>query len=626
MVVPVLKSIYKSNQKSIFILTGLILSFVSYLLNGLAAQIVFLVIFLVGLSKFMPSKNILTRLAYVSFLPIVASPIYLILRKPFNLGSMSKFDFLLMLCILGILIFLVSKFNENRYVNSNFRETSNKNVIAGMSAFFVLALIQLYLYSKSLGHLFSWFGSGDSRNHLGFGRHVADIGGLNPLTMLQQPIGAPAFLGMLLGWKSGYTDFGRTYLVSDLFTYGFTWVYFIGLIGLVFSATTYFLWTTKFRTKEAPSLLLAISSIFALTGLILGTGLSDGFYTAIYGGLTTSLMILWLLESQQRNKKDIPYLILGMFILIGSLTAWSFMLLVSLPIFMIGLLVNLNLEITKRVLVYVTIFLALCLALVASDPIQGLLAKAKEMLSASGRISSTTPEIFTAFAFIVLAFGVTLYKQHKNIAQLLIFISSIEFFSIYILKLTSGLELFEWSYYTLKFQWISLISISGLTLSCILIFASKSWIDSLNGLTNLQKIVIKILVFLFAFNFVDSMYGGQNIWKKAFDGWSQPNAAVMNTVIEQSQFERNPTILFRYTDPGNEMLGNFWLTLYVEPVDPLRGWLYSVDTQNDVQWLCDLRSFYPEVSVITSDPTLSNSISQTCSKRPIGVTVIKSIN
>lgn len=613
-------------KRSPVLLIVITLTITSFAIPSLITQILAIFIFSFFAIQYMPSPYILTRLAYALFLPIALSPLYLVIRRFFNFGSVTRFDLFFMLAFFVITITFYNRL-KNRDNKSLFGTNGNfKIMLAGLGAFFALAMIQIYLYSKSLGHLFAWFGSGDSRNHLGFGRHVADIGGLNPLTMLQQPIGAPAFLGMILGWKNQLQMTDSAYFISDLATYGFTWVYFIGLIGVVFAATTYSLWQKIYRDSKAPKILLALSSLFALSSLILGTGLIDGFYTAIYGGLTTSLLILWVLESGSTKIKVKSHFLIGFLIFLGTIMAWSYMILISLPLLLIGIYFSKQIKFDKKMGFIVFLLVAIFILAFNFDPIKNLLLMAKSMLLANGRISAPNPKLFTSFGLVVLLAGIVFWNRNRKLSQLLLTISAVEIFSVYVLKAISGIDFSIWNYYTLKFQWIALISIYGISTSIVLVLVYPLISNAFNQFTKIQKISSSIVATLFLFTFVETFYGSQNIWQKAFQGWMQPSAAVMNAVINNISTDKNPTILFRYIDPGNQMLGNFWLSLYVEPVDPLRGELYFADTQNDVNWLCGLTSFYPEVRVVTADPSLEKIVTDTCSSPQIEVSTQPLIN
>ena len=607
-------------------LTLIACTIASFFVPSLLSQILTILLFSSFVMKFMPSSHILTRLAYALFLPIGLSPIYLVIRKFFISQSVTRFDLLFMLASIVVALNIYKFFNNRKNkiaLNSNI---DLKILLSGLSAFLAIGIIQIYLYTKSLGHLFAWFGSGDSRNHLGFGRHVADLGGLNPLTMLQQPIGAPAFLGIILGWKNEVPFSDSEYLISDLMTYGFTWIYFIGLIGLIFSATTFLVWKKIFNDKNVPKILLVFSSLFSLTGIVLGTGLSDGFYTAIYGGLTTGLLIVWVLESNASKSRTSLHYLIGVLLFLGTILAWSYMLLISMPLLLAGLFLSKPFKVNKKFGAIAIVFLALGFLALNFDPIKNLLLTAKSQLLAGGTIVAPSPKFFTSFCLSVIIAGISLWGINRQLGKVFLTIGGIEFFSIYVLKIFSGIDFSAWSYYSLKFQWIALISILGLTVSIALIFVYIPISNIFTRFTKIQKISSTLVAILLIFNFTDTFYGSQNIWQKAFNGWMQPNATVMNTVIKNISTDKNPTILFRYIDPGNQMLGNFWLALYVEPVDPLRGWLYSADTQNDVNWLCDLTKFYPKVRVITADASLVETISGTCASPQIEVQVQTLVN
>ncbi len=86
----------------------------------------------------------------------------------------------------------------------------------------------------------------------------------------------------------------------------------------------------------------------------------------------------------------------------------------------------------------------------------------------------------------------------------------------------------------------------------------------------------------------------------------------MNEVFLQEIDRENPTMFFHYGYGGDAMLANFWLTAFAVPLDPIRGWNYTIDTTGDVQQICDVNAYYPKVTVVTSDMKLEELIMQTC--------------
>lgn len=496
--------------------------------------------------------------------------------------------------------------------------------MTAFSSYIFLGILTIFLMRKGTGYLFAWFSSGDSRNHLIFARSIFNDGYLNPLTMLQQPVGAPAFLGTLLGWRNGSAFQSSSYLTNDLATYGLTWILFIGLLGVMYAAYLQIFWVEKNGHKELPKYLVALSSLIAVSGVVCGPALMDGFYTAIYGAVSLGIFLLWSLETYMSKTTQIINLVFGMFLLTGILMSWSFLLLVALPIFaLVGykvLVEHLQFKLIGKA-VLVALVAVVSFIFTNLSVTKKLLVMAQSLLTSGGSIQPPSSHLFPVVILVIFLILAISPFSNSNINKFLFLSVTIAFASIYALKKISGFQLLSWSYYTLKFQWILLIVFVGISITILFSSVHNIISSKLNVLPRRKLIVSFLLGSIFIYQVSETLYGGQNIWKRAIDGWSQPNASTMNSVIKYSTKTKNPTIFFRYTDPGNQVLGNFWLALYVEPVDPLRGWLYTADTQNNIKFICDVGFYYPKVDIVTRDPSLTYQVRNECGNKNINVII-----
>jgi hypothetical protein len=114
------------------------------------------------------------------------------------------------------------------------------------------------------------------------------------------------------------------------------------------------------------------------------------------------------------------------------------------------------------------------------------------------------------------------------------------------------------------------------------------------------------------FNISELSVSSNKVWQKIWSGWENPRSSIINQVLAQDINRKNPTLFFHYGYGGDAMLANFWLTAFSDPVDPIRGWNYTIDTTGDPKQLCGVNAYYPTVTVVTSDSMLENELLKIC--------------
>jgi hypothetical protein len=108
------------------------------------------------------------------------------------------------------------------------------------------------------------------------------------------------------------------------------------------------------------------------------------------------------------------------------------------------------------------------------------------------------------------------------------------------------------------------------------------------------------------------MVSSNKVWQKVWRGWENPRSSTINTLLEQDIDRKNPTMFFHYGYAGDARLANFWLNAFADPVEPLKGWNYTIDPAGDVIQLCAVNEYYPALTVVTSDAELETLVNQAC--------------
>jgi hypothetical protein len=129
-----------------------------------------------------------------------------------------------------------------------------------------------------------------------------------------------------------------------------------------------------------------------------------------------------------------------------------------------------------------------------------------------------------------------------------------------------------------------------------------------NPLKTLTVILALSLVFLIS----ESVVSTNKIWQKIWSGWENPRSSILNVALDQEIDYKNPTMFFHYGYGGDATLANFWMNAFANPVEPIKGWNYTIDTLGNPQQLCDVNAYYPTLNVITQDPNLEIELSKIC--------------
>jgi hypothetical protein len=300
----------------------------------------------------------------------------------------------------------------------------------------------------------------------------------------------------------------------------------------------------------------------------------------------------------------------GLFIFTSAVTAWMFVTPVTALLLLLGIRNNLKKNLRNKKYLDVSIFTSCVLLVVAlheSAFVQSLIYKAKLSLTASGAVNAPNPNYF----FLVLAFiligGLLLITKIGQIGNYLVQIATIQVFGLFAFKSFSNLGIFDWNYYLSKYQWIMLAALIGLLLA-----ASISVLAVLL-ISNKQNYLIGLSLFVFVvFIISETVVTTNKVWEKIWIGWENPRSLVINEALMQEIDRENPTMFFHYGYAGDSKLANFWLNAFSNPVDPIKGWNYTIDTTGDPRQLCDVNAYYPTVTVVTSDSMLEQDLLQLC--------------
>ena len=602
-----------SYVKNDLVFLGILFAF-SLTLNSIVSATMSYIFISLILANFIQSSSYLQKIALSVLLPIILSPIYLVIRGFFIKDSLTSFDLQI---YLGFFYFCTSLLARNKklsFSSIDFHRQHLRKLFAAMSSFLFLILLEIYLRTKSIGDAVAWVMSGDSKGHVVFASAISKMGWLDPSTFLLQPISAPSFMSLLLSQENQELFSPPELLTYQLQIYTQMWVLFLGLLGLTAAATAEILWKLRNNT-EPPVLVLVLAALLPLFSIISGPATFDGFFTAVLSIVTILALINWFFEASSELRFSFNGLTIGGLLCLGTVMSWMFVGFFTIPLFIVGLW---NLAIYKaknkraiNIFFLIAIFGSLAIAHY-SNYVQGLNSKAKLAFGFSGVINATNPELYFALILATLVAGLVFQVTKIDSSKLFIQLSVLNIGSLLIFKYFGHLGIFEWNYYMLKYQWILtanlFIILSALTFVLLAVLLGRNS----SKIKNLSSGLILVIAALMIFFVSESENTTKNVWIKALRGWENPRSTIANQIMKTDFDNKNPTLFFHHGYHGDSMLGNFWLTAYLDQQEPIKGWNYTIDTNGDVQQLCDVNSYYKTVKVITYDQELVDSLREKC--------------
>jgi hypothetical protein len=591
----------------------LLFLFLSKSLGPIYGPILLFLFLTVSISPLVPSRYVLQRIAITAIFLIGLSPIYLIFRGMVTKSPLGNWDLQIYTASFFLIIFLISFMIKGANFLDSYQQKLEKKfyLVASFSGLFACLLTEVILTTKSVGHAVAWIASGDSKNHFVNGIDIIRYGYLDPSLFLTQPVSSPTYLALNLSQGQLNLESIPDTLGLQMQIYAYVWILLIGLVGLVIAATLEIVWNYLQNVGEKiPTYLIVLSSLVSTLSVIVGPTLYDGFFTAILGISSVGILISWFLEIYKEQNFSVGQIFTGLILLIISLMAWMFVIPFTLAIFIFGVRSNLTKIVRSKVFVD-TLLLSTVLSGASivhfSDIGQSFIFKAKSALTAFGTVSASDPNLYFASIFGLITFGIAINKSNKRLSEPLMLIAIVSILSLMGFKNFSNLSFFDWNYYLIKYQWIMLAGLVGLLVSIFLVLLSVG----INQLSRGRYPSILILA-MFIFFASEAMVPSNNVWQKIWRGWENPRSSTINSVLEQEIDRKNPTLFFHYGYAGDAMLANFWLTAFSDPVEPLKGWNYTIDTSGDVQQICDVNAYYPAVTVVTSDTALEGLITETC--------------
>lgn len=459
----------------------------------------------------------------------------------------------------------------------------------------------------------NWVMRNDSLANLLFARETIYRGGIATGTF-ENPAPLPTSLVALTANSGRLHLPGASLLEHDLSAMALTWGFLIAatcvLAGLVSAAIV----RRSGASAKMETVGAFIASLSVLSWYFTG-------YPMEYGFLNTHVTLVVLLSALlvYLNSDRAPVLAVGVLAFAVTLTLASWSPLVVIPL---GLALALVLSrwgkwwgTRKWRLVWIlgATLQTLIFGVLVSLPT--FLAQ-RSALGAGGGVFDPGSWVFIVSGGATVLTTIVVFRRHQKL----------ELFGLFAVVAMSGLGLLlllvlnrhlanPWSYYPVKFAWLSsllfFVILSGLLLSILSRFPQSVWARSL-GFGALAVMLVLLLVFTptvphFAtMNPIDRLLRSQQVER-------YPEA---NAMVFKFNNPNVPTVLWQYSDWGEGEVDLWLLQLWANSLsknNELRNLSYSTYFDRSVESLCKITmEMKPNPVVITANPNLESEYVAAC--------------
>ena len=515
-----------------------------------------------------------------------------------------------------------------------------------VSATVVTALAGLSVRGTSYG--VAWAMSGDARNHLLIMRATLFNGGITVDQLRSYPAGFNALAAVVSGSTSRADLSNGELLVHDIHALvGVYAVLVIAVACMVVAVLSAFITRSALlrgRSGITTSIVLLIAAMTAVSPLVLGTTLVDGFFSA-YGALALSLasiaIALKALDREIRSPLPYAFLAPGALVLFVS---WPILAIIPIALATFVAFVDCTrlirersaIEVKPRSLVrWLPHSLPMLSALAICVVTLQNLSKLKASFSLSG--STTPPNIWALpiIALISVSLALISSKTHRTFMLAVVWTIVVGTgVVLWLMHVPGGWQDLRWSYYSHKTLWLLVSSLIWVPFVPLIYIADRVIVAGREDrhVRNAISLGLAALAVIAGMSITTT---AAEPLSKAAAGWQQPTAEVMSRVLTVADDNR-AFVLWDVSDQGDDRLGNFWAAftwtttptgLYQADPAMLPGgfayWAYFYTEQ--IQDLCKVVNAYPEITVVTGTSGTLAQLNRSCGAGPYQVEVVAPI-
>ncbi len=475
--------------------------------------------------------------------------------------------------------------------------------------------------------------SGDARNHLLLGRQIVSLGGLGGEILALAPALSDSVLALTIAVPGTGVATPDQVLTTDI----------QALAALLVSATIAWsfacaclVWALGRLQRVPQAFAVAAASVIPLGGLGLGIALRDGFFSAVFAmPLLISALCLstWTVrERGHRRGRMLTWLAIGLSLPVAA-TVWSLMLPIQMMVLLGALIGSHRRSMPRDTLEAVGIVLvAFTAALLLLLPL--LLGPGTAVLTATGSISAPWPALFVTVPLIVLSIAAAGLPQIRRSVFLPYILGTLGAGAVVLYLVAKQPPGLWWNYYPAKVAWMwGLVGFPLLLAPAAFVLPRRpAATRGPRGLATMLAAAGSLAVLGLAAGSVrvsspllPAVLGGLSPGAQTaggtfsiLRGWGQPDSRMVDAVLRLGA-SNQLLVIWAYSDPGNDRLGNFWMSTYDPlpppgpgtPISPFGSWAYTYNP-TDINQLCALLGQDPLRNVATRDSLLPSTVDSQC--------------
>lgn len=494
-----------------------------------------------------------------------------------------------------------------------------------VAVFGTLSVAAVVAASGSL-HGLAWAMSGDARNHIAISRGLLYSGGPTLAGLSGSPLGANTLLAVVMG--ADRTGAAGELLIRDARSMAGLYVLAAAAAAVLLAAAVLESVSAVNQTKRTgglPTAVVALAcGLLAGSPLMLGTALNDGFfsgYVALPFGLSAMVLGLRGMRSHQGRAAALAGLTL-----VTGLVFITWTILVVVPWTATAVLGSVTARAlfrdrrTRSTATNLAVGFIVVASVAVLAAIAGLVYLYRAHLAAAFVLPGSSGSVYALalplllLCCLAIAAGARSPRLRRAMAiPVTAAVGGIVVLVGLMLLPATG---FGWTYYAHKTNW--------LVTSCLLwapFVPIAAWAQRASriGLPGHRALAASAAGALSLVGVLGSLATAPSPLMKAVRGWSQPAADVVVATAAKANGD-NPIILWEWSSPGDDRLGNFWLVLDwgSEPSGAFRnpynvdfaGWAYfETGALSDV---CTLAEQTPGLEIATRSADLESRLEAEC--------------
>lgn len=524
-----------------------------------------------------------------------------------------------------------------------------RTVVPAVAVLGVL-VVALVVARSGPGHGIAWAMSGDARNHVAITRGIIAAGGLTFAEMTSTPAAVNAVMAVLAGAGGRSGGVGEV-IAQDVRAMASTYVLAAAATAVLLAGAVLELVPRRpgGRTRaDVPVAVVALGAAAATaTPLVLGYAARDGFVSA-FGTLPIALAAVVLaLRLVGEPRSAPPVLLLLMPAAPLAFVSWTVLAVVPLALLGLGAAITAvrllvpalrrrQPAVTRRGAIgcWVVVGLAVLELGVLAAVVSAYRRTLVTQLSMPGGAQETNALLVLALGLGALAVGIASRRPDLRWRTLVpVLVSLVGLVVVHWLRgLPAGPP--TWSYYALKTNWLMSAVLVWVPFVPLALWArhagSSPGADPGTRLGRLRTGAAAVTGAGAVLILVGSLTTAPAPLVRAVRGWDQPTSDAVELALDAAD-EGEPYVLWRWSDPANDRLGNFWAALAWGtdaaghwtglpgfPAGPAQ-WAYESGTETVD--LCDIGEASPGLIVHTRDEALAAEVDEACPSAGMRVVV-----